>query len=537
VLVPVALFLALHMRAVDYDFVWTDQAEIERGMLIRPPGRILAAFGEPMYRALADADPTAVQPYYRPLQVVTASLVDHHLGRRPENFRPISFAIGAATMAMFFCFVLPLTRDPRAAALAASIVAVHPAGIEDYVWISGVAAAFAAFFVCASLTVVPHLMRAQTSSSRAVLWFLGTAALVGGLLSKESAVVIPALTLACVASLVMRDRASDGRSLGAHLSDQRAALLLAGTQLIVVLLYLLVARPWLLGGSLSGAHPIRGDWTVHLMTVLATWVDRLAWTFAPMRSTTSDVVSLGTLTSPAAWLGILLAAAAPLVWLWLLRRGAAVAALGWAWMWIAFLPTSGIAPLTHVVAVRYISLSVFGVALLWLALLEVLRSRAPRQWVSTAVGIALVLALAERTWARLPDWRSDFTLFTKAVAEDPLYREGYYVLAVSLAEQRHFTRARQRLNQLRIANGQFGERYSFVREADVALLLCMVNLEIDDPEDSLLVLQQELRPGSTMFTSAPDLARCAIESLERAGRTAEARELRRSIGTTRNESP
>ena len=37
-LLPALIFLALHLRALDYDFVWTDQAEIEPGVVLRPPG-------------------------------------------------------------------------------------------------------------------------------------------------------------------------------------------------------------------------------------------------------------------------------------------------------------------------------------------------------------------------------------------------------------------------------------------------------------------------------------------------------------------
>ena len=45
-LLQVLLLVALYARAYDYDFVWTDHSEIEQGLLIRPPDRILAAFGE-----------------------------------------------------------------------------------------------------------------------------------------------------------------------------------------------------------------------------------------------------------------------------------------------------------------------------------------------------------------------------------------------------------------------------------------------------------------------------------------------------------
>ena len=48
---PALLFLALHGRALGYGFVWVDQAEIVAGTILRPPGQIFAAFGQPLQRA------------------------------------------------------------------------------------------------------------------------------------------------------------------------------------------------------------------------------------------------------------------------------------------------------------------------------------------------------------------------------------------------------------------------------------------------------------------------------------------------------
>ena len=62
-LLPVLIFLALHLHSLDYEFVWTDRAEVERGLIIRPPGSILSAFGEPMWPRL---DKIAPSERYRP---------------------------------------------------------------------------------------------------------------------------------------------------------------------------------------------------------------------------------------------------------------------------------------------------------------------------------------------------------------------------------------------------------------------------------------------------------------------------------------
>ena len=110
-LVPVLIFLALHLRSLDYEFVWTDHSEVKRGLIIRPPGHILSAFGEPMWPSLDGIDRDAQQPYYRPLQVVALSLIDHHMGRRPSNFRSFNLAIGALTLFAFALLVRMLVGE------------------------------------------------------------------------------------------------------------------------------------------------------------------------------------------------------------------------------------------------------------------------------------------------------------------------------------------------------------------------------------------------------------------------------------------
>ncbi len=47
-LIPALIFIGLYARSLDYDFVWTDQGEIEVGLLIIPVEQIAGAFTRPM---------------------------------------------------------------------------------------------------------------------------------------------------------------------------------------------------------------------------------------------------------------------------------------------------------------------------------------------------------------------------------------------------------------------------------------------------------------------------------------------------------
>ena len=128
---PLLLFLALYGRSLDYEFVWTDQGEIEMGLLIVPVDEIGAAFSSPMLSGLAMLAPGATQSYYRPLQVAAVSWIDHHFGRTPRNFRALNLALGAATSALLAWLVLALSGSRGAALFAGSLYAVHPANLES----------------------------------------------------------------------------------------------------------------------------------------------------------------------------------------------------------------------------------------------------------------------------------------------------------------------------------------------------------------------------------------------------------------------
>ena len=92
-LLPSVLLIALYWPSLDHDFAWTDQGEIEHGILIQQQGRLLEAFVQPMHPHLALLAPGAVQPYYRPLQAVVASVIDAEFGKRPRAFRSITIGL------------------------------------------------------------------------------------------------------------------------------------------------------------------------------------------------------------------------------------------------------------------------------------------------------------------------------------------------------------------------------------------------------------------------------------------------------------
>ena len=98
VLVPALLFLGFHLRTLDYGFVWTDEIEIVDRGIVLPVGELHQAFTRPMVADVARAKSWA---YYRPLQVMTVSVIHAWAGEKPRAYRLPSLLFGAATMSLF----------------------------------------------------------------------------------------------------------------------------------------------------------------------------------------------------------------------------------------------------------------------------------------------------------------------------------------------------------------------------------------------------------------------------------------------------
>jgi hypothetical protein len=453
------VLVGLYARSLDYGFAWMDEVEIARQEIILGDEPWIEAFRRPLHRPPDYTE--GVNPYYRPFQILLATAVHRAVGPTPRYYRVVSIAIGAATALAFAALAWLLLQRADLAALAALLAVAHPAGIESWLWISGNSEALSGFWVIASvglgLLATGWATRSGvTTPARAGLLALASGiAFVLALLSKEKSIIVPALLLAAFAGGWL----GDPRFAATRPAARRALIVrgggLAAALSLIGLAYLLLWRPAMLGDVVRLSGPIGGGRVSHWSSAVASWPASLAWLFAPLHSSTSDVVRV--VSSPfdsMVALGVALPILSLAIWWALLRAGRPVAALGLAWTWITFLPTANLLPQIHARAERYLFLSVFGAALLVVDLLPLLFIRAAprvRQVATLAVGVSLVLGLAHRTWVRMPDWRSTRTLFERDVARDPAFREGRFHLAKALFEEQEYARASRELRALRAA--------------------------------------------------------------------------------------
>ncbi len=522
-LLPALLFLGLYLPSLDYDFVWTDQGEIETGLIILPPERISEAFVLPMLYDLETHVPTAKAPYYRPVQVTAVSWIDHRFGRRPRHFRMLNLALGAATSLLVTLLAWRLFSRTDLALIAGALFAAHPANIENYVWIAGLSQAFASFFIAASLLLSISLLESRRVAPGACAGIAALGCLVLALCSKESAAVAPILLLA-----LLINRAQLGLASG----DGRKGWILFASQIAVTLFFMIGWRPRVLGALLADSTPLGGSVQLQIATAISNWPRVMNWLLMPMQSNTTDVVPLpGSFFDPRVLAGAALAAISLALWVRLPRRGQGNAALGLAWIWIAFAPTSGLLPLNHLHGERYVSLSLFGLALLVPALLLAIRERAPRRLrngIVPLLGLLLVVGYGERSWNRIPDWRSDLDLFTSDVQRDPLYREGHFEAAKAHIVAGDLESAKASLETLRGLGKRFQGHTSFLRREDVVDLYCQVNLQHGTARDSIPHFDS-LRKDSPEIQGLPGTSLCGARTLAAVGRHPQAEEVFEAI--------
>ena len=537
-LLPAILFLGLQLRTVSYQFVWTDHTEIEHGTLIRPPGELMLAFVEPMHRSLNFRWEGVRQPYYRPLHAIAASLVHAAVGERPAAYRTVSLAAGAAAIGLFTVFAWMVLGRVGAALFAGLVAALHPAGIEVYVWISGMSQALSVLFVLSSLLAGLGALRAARPG-RALAWGAASGlALVLALLSHENGSVTPVLLVALVLSEAARVQGWTPRWVRALLPRAAALLLLHGA---LTAAFLGVWRRFVLGGfTPSGGSLLGGSLVTQWLSALASWPRALGWLFLPIYSSTSDRIRIvSSFADPGIWLGVGLVVSSALVWLWMLHRGRAGAALGLAWIWLAYLPSANLIPAAHPWAERYIFLSVFGMALLLADVGPLLVSRVPlptRSAVAALLAFGFAFGLGQRSWSRAPDWRSDRALFERDIARDPLYREGRFELAMLLYREGRHREAKRVLEPVLEPSEEMRAHASFLREADAFELDCHLSLALRTPGRAVQRFRQLEQRGSSAARS-PAVRLCAGHALERRGRHAEALELYRRLAESLSEPP
>jgi len=334
---------------------------------------------------------------YRPLPLASYA-IDWQLGGAAWWFHAVNIAWHAGA-SVAVAWLARQWSGERAALAAGLLFAVHPVHVEAVANIVGRAELMAALFAIVSV---------YAALARDRLWW-SAVALAAGLLSKENAVVAPAL-IAWGWMMEMAPRPSR-RRMAAYL----AAWVALGAVYIVVrwnvLGHELVGRA---APVFFGASPV----AVRL-TAVAALADVARLLVFPLTLridySPAERTLVTTPLDPRFALGLLCVAAwGALLWLaW--RRGRRVEAFGLGWIGIALFPVSNlVVPVGVLLAERALYLPSVGLVLAAGAWLKALETRRLGLVLSMLVLAGGVLALL-----RVPVWRDTRSMITSELEDSP----------------------------------------------------------------------------------------------------------------------
>lgn len=423
-----ALTALVYLPVLSYDFVYDDQGIIVENPTIRSWSFLPQYFKGQLWQHLF---PNAPANYYRPLSVVLFRVNHALFGLHPMGWHAYTLLLHLLATALVFAIVRRITDRPYVAAVAGLLFGVHPSHHEVVAWISSTTESLCAVFFLAAF-----LAYLKSRERRTAAWMAASCLLyAAGLLSKETALVLPAVVFA------------HGFLYGVRLPEQPAAwwrrcaraALRASVYLPVCIVYLAVRVQVLHGFS----HPQNAiAFSALLLTLPSVLLFYLQQWLVPIRFAEFYDLPLRTrwdLPHVALPLALLALAGAAL---WYFRRRLGPREVLFALVAIAvpLLPAMNLSvfPQGELVHDRYSYLPSLGLALLaGLALQPLFRGRLvfrmPRSLV--LVMLAMLLPLSYSAANASSYWRNDSLLFEHAnrVAPQNITARNNYALQLALS--------------------------------------------------------------------------------------------------------
>lgn len=492
------LTIIAHANSLPNDFAFDDALIIRDNPLVHRLGHLPTLFvtdywaGSPLHQ---EEEGVRRPGLYRPLVMATYA-VDWAVGRgRPLSFHLTNLALATAVALALHGLARRVGLSPGAALFGAAVFAVHPLHTEAVTGIVGRAELLMSLGVLLALHW--HLEAGRGGPGRGRRSVLALAAFAGALLSKEQAMVLPAL-------VVLADLA--GRPPGGGWRDLLAGWPRHAGYVAVLGAYLGVR--WLALGEFLGhgrrvpfadnplAHTPWADRVPTALAVAGRYLSLFVWPDRLSADYSYDAIPLmPSLLAPAVLGAVAAWSALGALGLWGYARGRPVVGFGVALTIIAFLPASNlIVPIGTIMGERLFYLPSAGLCLLvgaagersWAGLAPRLGSRPGRA--AALAGLAAVgvlLPLGIRTVVRNRDWRTTTRLMERAVEVVPRSAKVHRNLAMAAGSPR------EAIARFETALGIYPRYLDMDRDLNMAYGSALVN--VGRVEEAVPLLERAIR--------------------------------------------
>jgi tetratricopeptide (TPR) repeat protein len=403
-----AFSLLLYLRTVGYEFVVDDHLLILSNPYVRSSHYLKEIFTQAMWSFRGTQGQLS---FYRPLVLLTLLGERILFGLRPAGFHLVNVILNALVVVLVYRMGRHLWPSGKGALWAALLFAAHPLHTENVAPVFGIGDLECAVFFLLGMLVYTRPLDPQGQLPRRWAWTAAGLFLLA-VLAKELALLLPVLFVFYEHSCRSDDRAGFAKRLARY----APTLLLAGVYLVF--------RVHVFHGF-TGTSPRRelGAEAVVLsgFGLLGEYIHKLVWPY--------PLTLFQSFHAPQTWsepfvvlggIGLALSAAA-FIGLWNRARAVSFAIL---WFFLTLGPVLNVRWLAvSAYAERYLYLP--SAAFCWLlgeGLARLARPRfSPRaRWLLAYVLPGAVVAMASAgTLARLPDWKSDYTLALATVREVP----------------------------------------------------------------------------------------------------------------------
>lgn len=414
---------------------------------------------------------TIVAGNWHPLTMISHMADVSAFGLDPAGHHAVSVLLHAANAVVLFLLLAASTGRTWPAALAAAIFAIHPLRVESVAWISERKDVLSTlFFLLASLAYVRYARSERTGRYLLVAFLFSL-----GLLSKASTVTFPL-------AMLLLDRWPLGRERPwSRLLAEKAPLFLLSAAASAATIVAMRSAGGLAPQSL---YP----WTARFANAAAScgsYVLKTTWPASLAPFYPHPYVADGGIPAGRLALSLLFLAGATLVAVRERRRRPYIA-VGWFWFLATLIPMAGFLQAGgQGMADRYTYIPGIGLAVIaaWGAREIAQRSTGARRAVAVAAAAALI-ALGASARIQVGYWRSDVTLFTRAVEAVPRNWLGHFNLGLAYHKAGRLAEASSHYEQA-IAI------YPFY--ADAYYNLGMVLLRTGDPAGAAIRFERVLR--------------------------------------------
>jgi Tfp pilus assembly protein PilF len=420
---PVAVLILILLAALPYvnslanTFVYDDGPQILNNPYVHSFHYLGKIFGSTVWTFEGAQGTTN---YYRPLMSFAYLIAYKVFGPIPFGFHLMNLVFHVAIVLLLFAVTERLFGNRLLSFIAAGLFALHPIHTESVAWVAAITDLELSAFFLLTFFLYLRIGEREGESQRSWVLYLGIiAAYILALLSKEQALVLPAL-------LIVYEHFYRRNAAGTRFAEKFQRYL----PVCLVAIAYVAFRRFALGGFAPAIWRPNMSWTTVLLSALAltgSYLRKLIW---PTHLTAFYVFhESDSFRDPRVLAGIfgLVVCAGIFVWLW--RRDRAVS---FAFLWMG----ATLAPVLNprwmpaqVFAERYLYLPSIGFCWLlgWAAAKLWNFAQAEPQSTSRlllrqalTVGlIAIASFYAVVTVRRNPDWRTDEILYRRTLEAQP----------------------------------------------------------------------------------------------------------------------